>query len=44
MKTGSRVPDARLMARNFYIAQLRYFWTTDGYGPEKRRCDQRIAA
>jgi hypothetical protein len=36
MKAGSRVLDARLMASNFYIAQLRFFWTTDGYGLEKR--------
>ena len=35
MKSRSRVSDTRLMASNFYIAQLR-FLDNDGYGQEKR--------
>jgi hypothetical protein len=39
MKTGSRVLDARLMASNFYIAQLRFFGQPMVMAKKSGRCD-----
>src|SRR5262249_30093942 len=42
MKTGSRVSDTRLMASNFYIAQLRFFGQPMVMAQKSGRCDLRV--
>src|SRR5262249_10298958 len=39
MKTGSRVADTRLLASNFYIAQLRFFGQPMVMAKKSGRCD-----